>query len=252
MLRLSTCIFFVIILSGLFSFQAKAFCHYSHLEPASEAIIKNEESEIDKQPYDPLEPINRKVFAINDKIAKHYNKKTLANKNKKYKKAPVLSALSNIFKNFSEINNSINHFLCRNPEAGFKAFWRFYINSTLGLFGMFDVAEDFDIPYEARSLEETLIKYNVKPGPYIYIPLWGPRTLRQFLAEHFEIFFHPSYFLTGNKTLTYILYSAPILINLNQNIGYYNLLINMGGSDQYATVRNLYFQSKNINPNLIT
>ena len=125
------------------------------------------------QVYDPYEPLNRKVFMVNSvldafilrPITKTYNKLT-----NDYTKARVGSFVSNI----NEPLSSLNYVVQGNPGGAFKTFWRFAINSTFGVLGLFDVASKFDdLTAKPQTFGSTLAHYGVGQGPYIVLPLYG-------------------------------------------------------------------------------
>lgn len=94
--------------------------------------------------YDPYEKLNRKIFAFNSvvdtfllrPVAKIYGRFT-----NDYTKNRVGSFVDNI----SEPLSTVNYSLQGNPEGILKSFWRFAINSTFGIAGMFDVASKFGL-----------------------------------------------------------------------------------------------------------
>ena len=56
---------------------------------------------------------------------------------------------------------------------------RFTINSTIGIFGVFDPAKDwFDLEAHPEDFGQTLGYWGVGPGPHIVIPFLGPSNLR--------------------------------------------------------------------------
>ena len=122
--------------------------------------------------YDPYESINRKVFVFNSvldmiilqPIAKSYGKLT-----NDYTKQRVGSFINNI----SEPLSTINYGIQGNANGAFKTFWRFVINSTLGVAGLFDVASKFDLKAEPQTFGSTLANYGVGQGPYVVVPFIG-------------------------------------------------------------------------------
>lgn len=124
------------------------------------------------QIYDPYESLNRKIFFVNGvldtfilrPIAKGYGRFT-----NDYTKARVGSFIDNIKEPLSTVNYSIQG----KSEGVFRTFWRFAINSTFGVAGMFDVASKFGLTAEPQTFGNSLAHYGVGPGPYIVLPLFG-------------------------------------------------------------------------------
>ena len=130
--------------------------------------------------YDPYEAYNRKVFMFNSvldtftlrPIAKMYGKFT-----NDYTKNRVGSFLDNI----QEPLSTVNYGLQGKGEGAQKTFWRFMINSTLGVGGLFDVASKFDVKAEPQTFGNTLSHYGVGSGPYIILPFFPGAGARDFM-----------------------------------------------------------------------
>lgn len=132
------------------------------------------------QVYDPYEGINRKIFKFNAvldgfvlrPIAKVYDKTT-----NDYIKHRVGSFVSNI----SEPLSGVNYILQGNAEGVFKSFWRFAINSTFGIAGLFDIATKAGLTEKPQTFGNTLAYYGVGSGPYIVLPLYGGVVMRDIM-----------------------------------------------------------------------
>lgn len=126
---------------------------------------------------DPLEPVNRAVFAFNDTldtlvlrpVAKAYD--TVAPR-------PVKIGVANVFDNLSTPIWAANHLLQGEfADAGIQL-GRFAINSTLGLLGLIDAASDAGLQKKRASYSQTFGKWGIPSGPYLMLPLLGPSTVR--------------------------------------------------------------------------
>lgn len=130
------------------------------------------------QVYDPFESFNRKIFFVNGvldyiitrPIAKLYGATT-----NDYVKARVGSFVGNV----EEPLSTVNYALQGKGEGVYKSFWRFVINSTIGIGGLFDVAGKFDVNAEQQRFSNTLGHYGVGPGPYIVLPIFGGSGFRE-------------------------------------------------------------------------
>ena len=126
---------------------------------------------------DPLEPINRAIFGFNEVIddtllepvAKGYRAIT---------PDPVENSVSNFFNNLGEINTIINSTLQMKLDKTISSSSRFVINSTVGIFGLFDVASSLGIESHKEDFGQTLGHYGVPAGPYLVLPFFGPSTFR--------------------------------------------------------------------------
>ncbi len=93
---------------------------------------------------------------------------------------PGRDGARNFLQNVGEPMVALNDLLQLRPKRMFRTIGRFLLNTTLGIGGLFDVAKrkPFRIDHHNNSFGSTLGYYGVKPGPYIYIPILGPTTLR--------------------------------------------------------------------------
>ena len=140
-------------------------------------------------PPDPYESFNRKVFAFNmalDKVlfrpvAKTYDY-ILPN--------PAKKGISNAFDNVNEIPTVVNDLLQAEPGWAIADAWRFFFNSTIGVFGLFDVASHFGLKRRVQDLGLTFAKWGAKQSPYFVIPILGPSTVRDGVAllANYELF----------------------------------------------------------------
>lgn len=130
-----------------------------------------------RETNDPLEPLNRKIFAFNmaaDKYAlrpaiKGYRAVTTSGFRQK-----VRTFLANLKTPLTVVNDVLQ---LNFKNAGLDAS-RFIINSTLGFFGVFDVADRMGIPQNFQGLGTTLAVWGVPSGPYLVLPLLGPSNVR--------------------------------------------------------------------------
>lgn len=134
-----------------------------------------QDSESEATVYDPLEPLNRKMYAFNeglDKVAL----KPLAKGYKKVVPKPVRRGFANIFSNLGTPRSALNNFLQGKPKRGFSELGRFLFNSTLGIGGIFDIASAGGVDRYSESFGETLAVWGMPEGPYLVLPFFGPHS----------------------------------------------------------------------------
>ncbi len=78
-------------------------------------------------------------------------------------------------------------FLDLDLEAALISFWRFAINSTFGVFGVFDIASEFGLRTTPKSLDMILEKFGIPEGDYFVLPFFGPCVARSILNDVFKI-----------------------------------------------------------------
>ncbi len=127
---------------------------------------------------DPFEPLNRGVFWVNDKLY-FYLFKPLARGYGAIVPRPVRVSVSNFFSNVSTPVRVANALLQLNFTNAGTETYRFVVNSTLGIAGLFDpatsVAEVRRVP---ADFGQTLGKYGFGHGFYLVLPIVGPSSLR--------------------------------------------------------------------------
>ena len=134
-----------------------------------------------RDPYDPFEPLNRKVFAFNQ-TADRFVVRPVSKAYDKVTPDPVKTGISNFFFNFATPVWALNHALQGDfAEAG-KQSSRFLLNSTLGLLGIFDLAADAGIERQRTTFDTTFGKWGIPSGPFIMVPILGPNTPRSGLG----------------------------------------------------------------------
>ena len=126
---------------------------------------------------DPWEPFNRRMYYFNAKLDKYIFLPT-ANAYKAVTPDPVEKGVHNFFKNLGEIKTFSNSVLQGETKKSLITFNRFAINSTFGVFGIFDLATKVGLKRQKEDFGLTLAKYGVKDGPYLVLPVFGPSTLR--------------------------------------------------------------------------
>lgn len=128
---------------------------------------------------DPFARLNARSFAITQEV----DKAVIGPAAMAYQErvpSPLRSGLRNLIGNIREPVNFANYFLPLKVGKAAETAGRFVINSTVGVAGVFDIAKrrPFRLPRRVNSLANTMGFYGIKPGPFFYLPLIGPTTLR--------------------------------------------------------------------------
>lgn len=140
---------------------------------------------------DPLEPVNRVMFAVNDKLY-FWVVKPVA---KAYKGVIPESArlgIRNFFKNVSTPARLVNCLLQGKNDAANTELRRFAINTTVGILGFGDPALDkYGLKPVKEDLGQTLAVYGLGDGFYIVWPFFGPSTARDSIGMAGDQFLNP-------------------------------------------------------------
>ena len=152
-------------------------------EPAASAPDTTPEDlfQFDEEEYtvsDPLEPINRGIFWFNDKLY-FYLFKPVARGYRWAMPEPWQVAVKNVFSNLASPIRIINSGIQGKFTDAGNELTRFFINTTLGIGGLFDTAkENFNIRKHNEDTGQSLGYYGIGPGIYLVLPVLGPSDVR--------------------------------------------------------------------------
>ena len=199
--------------------------------------------DIAPQNEDPLEGMNRGFFWLNDTLDQ-WIFRPIAWTYGKLMPEPVKRGLRNVVRNLKGPIILANDLLQLEFADASVTAARFLANTTLGLGGLFDVADDMGLKYHPADLGQTLHAYGVGSGPYIVLPLLGPSTLRDGAGRVVGAFFDPTvYVLDSSGNL--IKFGATSLIDRERVLSQSDEL-RKSSLDYYAAVRSLYLQDRAI------
>lgn len=132
---------------------------------------------------DPLAKVNEQGYAITQAV----DKAVVAPAARAFKVVPrpIRRGLRNFLANLREPVVALNYLLQIKPGKAGETLGRFAVNTTIGAAGLIDVAKKrpFNLPRRQNGLGNTLGFYGVKPGPFLYLPLIGPTTVRDLLGN---------------------------------------------------------------------
>lgn len=130
-----------------------------------------------ENPSDPYEVINRRVYEFN-RVVDEGVMKPIAQGYKKITPDFIEKRVSNASSNLVEPSHSVNSLLQGKADNAIESGFRFLVNSTFGIFGMFDVAGEIGLNKHEESFGNTLASWGVGQGSYIVLPILGPTTTR--------------------------------------------------------------------------
>ena len=139
---------------------------------------------------DPLEKVNRGVWAVNqgaDKVVI----KPVTQAYRAVAPRPVRQGVSNIFSNLSEPWSFVNNLLQGKSERAGRNMARFLINSTIGIAGLWDPASKLGARPAPEDFGQTLAVWGVNGGPYLVLPLLGPSTMRDGVGSGVAVYADP-------------------------------------------------------------
>lgn len=142
---------------------------------------------------DPLEGFNRAVYTFNEAL----DKGVIGPVAKGYRYItpdPLRERIGNFSDNLREPINMVNAFLQGDFDQGMIAFWRFTINSTVGLLGIHDVAATAGLKERREDFGQTLATWGAGDGAYVVIPVLGPSNGRDIVGRVTDWFFDPFHY----------------------------------------------------------
>ncbi|HUO92579.1 MAG TPA: VacJ family lipoprotein [Rhizomicrobium sp.] len=195
---------------------------------------------------DPFEPMNRAVYKF-DKRVDQYVVLPVAGLYVYYLPPPVHRGLENFFVNLDLPVTFANQVLQGDIGYAGQTLVRFTLNSTFGLGGFVDLAARIDIPYRSADFGQTLGKYGMPEGPFLVLPVVGPRPPRDLLGAGVDIAVNPLILLPpGAPLYQHVLVSAGqrLLSPFEQHARDIVLRneLEKGSVDPYVTMRSVYRQ----------
>lgn len=176
---------FVLLILSLFLFLPGCASHKAVGTNAIEV-----EGEIVNE-ADPFEGINRKTFVFNGYVD-DYAVEPISDAYKWITPQFVQTGVHNFFSNLGDINVFINDALQGKFAQTAADGGRFFVNSTFGLLGLFDVATGLGLEKHEEDFAQTLAVWGAPAGPYLVIPVLGPMTTRGIPGGVFDMAMNPA------------------------------------------------------------
>jgi len=193
---------------------------------------------------DPLEGVNRAIFAVNDTVDIAVFR-PVALVYRTVIPPPLRKGLANFLANASTPITLANDVLQGDMKRAETTVVRFFLNSVAGFGGLRDIAAEAGWERHTEDFGQTLAVYGVPSGPYIVAPLLGPSTPRHLVGRAVDILANP---------WTWILWDASTLESLSPTLaetvsGRESAIETLdatreGSPDYYVTLKNLYYQNR--------
>ena len=187
---------------------------------------------------DPFEDLNRDIFIFNEKL----DEKLLKPAAIAYRKVTpqfARSGVTNFFNNLEEIDTTINQVLQGEIKHAFNDAGRFVINTTIGLFGLIDVASKMGLERHEEDFGQTLGVWGFDSGPYIMIPFLGPSNPRDLLSRPISSFLSGTFAMEDDDVKITLL-GIDALETRERLLDAETLII----GDKYIFVKDAYVQSR--------
>jgi len=195
---------------------------------------------------DPLEGVNRVIFDVNDFLDRLLIR-PIAELYRATVPPPIRDRVTNILSNMREPVIFANNLLQGEVTRAGVTAERFAINTTLGIGGAFDWANDWKLYQQVGDFGQTLYSWGVGPGPYLVLPLLGPYNTRDAVGFGVDSVMSPWQYLAndgGSQTYwqyQYVSTGMDGVTKREQNIEGLDAL-RKGSLDFYAQMRSVYRQ----------
>ena len=198
-----------------------------------------------RTPGDPAERLNVESY----KAVQAVDRAIVAPIAKGYKKGlpkPLRDGIHNLLDHLQEPIVFLNYLLQLKPGKAVETLGRFAINTTAGLAGTIDIAKrrPFKLPHRPNSFANTLGYYGVKPGPYLFLPMIGPTTVRDLFGITIDRLVMP---VAVGKPFNKPYYTIPVntLSALDYRVAFDDKLTELqAAKDPYAATREDYLRKR--------
>jgi phospholipid-binding lipoprotein MlaA len=211
-----------------------------------EKDFKSLEEELGEQAVkvaDPLEPLNRIMYNVNDKLY-FWAAKPITQAYKDVVPEPARVGIRNFFHNLITPIRLANCLLQGKGDSANAELRRFVVNTTEGVLGFGDPARDKrGLEPVEEDLGQTLAVHGIGNGFYVVWPLFGPSTMRDSVGFVGDLFLNPVSYVRPLETSVAI--SAGKMMNENSFlIGQYEDF-KAAALEPYVAMRQAYIQYRN-------
>ena len=193
----------------------------------------------EKDNSDPFESFNRKTHAFNMTLD-DWVIRPIAETYDFIIPDFVQIGFSNLFDNLGTPVSAANNLMQLKPLGFVSESSRFILNSTMGIFGLFDVASEFGIPERNEDFGHSLGSLGIESGAYVVIPFFGPSSIRDGISLAPNYYLRPDLIRLEDSKSDLAL-NGLSLVNLRAGLlG----ISDLSGNDQYSFYRDAYLQRR--------
>lgn len=192
-------------------------------------------------PRDPLEPINRGVYQFNDGVDTMFLK-PVAEVYQAIIPPVARTGVSNVFANINDVVVALNNLLQGKVTEALSDVGRVLINTTAGLFGLFDVATPVGLEKHDEDFGQTLGYWGLGDGPYLVLPLLGPSNLRDTAGRVVDYNTDPVTYIEPTRDRNQV--QGLRLVSRRAELLSASRLLSVAALDEYEFVREAYLQRR--------
>ncbi len=197
---------------------------------------------------DPAERTNRGVFAFNQQVDR-WILDPLTRAYQFVVPTPARKAIHRFFLNLSSTKVLVNDLLQLEWRDAGVTTARLVVNTTVGIVGLFDVAERMGLERHESDFGQTMALAGVPSGPYIILPILGPATVRDGSGFIVDGFFQPTFYILGPADLLVgptevLLYSGTSGLSTRERRFEELKALRDSSVDFYSALRSAYYQDR--------
>jgi len=190
---------------------------------------------------DPFEPMNRASYAVHE-VVDGYVVKPVAQAYVDYAPKLVQTGVRNFFGNIDDFFSFINGMLQNKPDKAGNDLGRVITNTAFGLLGVIDIASEAGIPKGNEDFGQTFGYWGIPQGPYLFIPVFGPTTVRDGTGWIIRAYTTPVGYIPDVPTRN-ILWGIGFL-DLRASALQAESLVDQASLDKYTFIRRSYLQRR--------
>ena len=152
----------------------------------------------------------------------------------------VQTGFSNVFDNLGAPVSAVNNLIQFKPVGFMTETSRFILNSTFGIFGLFDVASRLGIKERNEDFGQSLGHWGFASGPYLVIPFFGPSSARDGFSLAPDYYLRPDLVRFEDNKSDLALNGLSV-VNLRAGL---LSISDLSGNDQYSFYRDAYLQRR--------
>ena len=152
----------------------------------------------------------------------------------------VQTGFSNVFDNLGAPVSAANNLIQFKPVGFITETSRFILNSTFGIFGLFDVASRLGIKERNEDFGQSLGHWGFASGPYLVIPFFGPSSARDGFSLAPDYYLRPDLVRFEDNKSDLALNGLSV-VNLRAGL---LSISDLSGNDQYSFYRDAYLQRR--------
>jgi len=193
--------------------------------------------------HDPLEGFNRAMFAVNEGLDMVIVK-PVAQVYDFAVPLPAKAGVGDFFGNIADVRNVLNNTLQGKLADAGNDLGRLLINSTIGIFGLFDVASELGLEKHDEDFGQTLAVWGWDDSSFLFWPLLGPRTVRDTGGWVVDVYTDPTWYTLNKSVAARNSLVALRFVDVRASLLPTDKVVEEAALDKYAYVRDAYLQRR--------